>query len=375
MASPPVIDIESLLAPIPGDDPAGGPVPLPLRETLDLARKEIDPADFDASDPARPTEMKRADWPGIVERTEQTLIESSKDLMIVARLTEALVKTHGFAGLRDGFALFHRLIAECWDRLRPVIEEPDDLEARASAFNWLDDTDRGARFPITLRQATILTGPKGPISWMEWSYARSGKGKITGDDFEQSVTAMTRDDCLTVFEDIDAAVQELQKLMELLNGRMGNLAPGMTMLRQAIFDCRTLAQQILDRKPAAEELAEEGSAEAAEGGGSAGGGGPSVSRSMNTRADVYRRLAEAADVLENSSRTAPSPTSSAAPSRSASFPSPSLPRPSSPTRPYSTTWAATSASATFTSSKPITGGWPLQLALFAHRLLRWIMWR
>jgi type VI secretion system protein ImpA len=308
MASPPVLDIESLVAPIPGDDPAGGPVPLPLRETLDLARKEIDPADFDAADPARPTEMKRADWPGIIERTEQTLTESSKDLMIVARLTEALVKTHGFAGLRDGFALFHRLIAECWDRLRPVIEEPDDLEARAAAFNWLDDTDRGARFPITLRQATILTGPKGPISWMEWSYARSGKGKITGDDFEQSVTAMTRADCLTVFEDIDAAVQELQKLMELLNGRMGNLAPGMTMLRQAVFDCRTLAQQILDRKPAAEELAaEEGAAEGAEGGGGGGGGGPSVSRSMNSRADVYRRLAEAADVLEKLEPHSPIP--------------------------------------------------------------------
>ena len=68
-------------------------------------------------------------------------------LLIAARLTKALVKVHGFAGLRNGLHLFRLLAEQGWDRLLPAIEEEDDLEVRAARFNWLDDKDRGARFP------------------------------------------------------------------------------------------------------------------------------------------------------------------------------------------------------------------------------------
>ena len=80
---------------------------------------------------------------------------------------------------------------------------------------------------------------------------------------------------------------------------MGQLAPGLTSLRQAVFECRTLAKQILDRKgPEAEaETSGEGAAE-----GSAEEGrrwrrwvlgrpGDAVAR------QVYARLAEAAELL------------------------------------------------------------------------------
>ncbi len=40
-----------------------------------------------------------------------------------------------------------RLVSECWDRLQPAIESEDDLEVRAAPFYWLDEADRGARFP------------------------------------------------------------------------------------------------------------------------------------------------------------------------------------------------------------------------------------
>ena len=188
MPSPPVLELDALLAPIPGDEPAGSGVPLPVREELDQARKEIDPDDFDPQDPMRPTEAKRADWPRIIDVCQEILVESSKDLMIVARLTEALVKVHGFAGLRDSLSLFHRLVSEAWDRIRPVIEEPDDLEARATAFNWLDDADRGSRFPTTVRLVPIISG-KVNLSWMEWNLSRKGKGGLTAEAFDQAINA------------------------------------------------------------------------------------------------------------------------------------------------------------------------------------------
>jgi type VI secretion system protein ImpA len=308
MPSPPVLDLEPLLAPIPGDEPAGSAVPLPLREELDVARKNIDPADFDANDPGRPTEAKRAEWGRIIELTQETLVSSSKDLMMVARLTEALTKTQGFAGLRDGFSLFRRLFDECWDRVRPVIEEPDDLEARAAALNWLDDSERGARFPLTVRQVPLITGAKGRYSWMDWNLSRTGKGGITVEDFEQAIASSTRESCQLAFDDIEETIEVLQGLFETLNEKMGNVAPGLTMVRQAIFECRTLAKQILDRKGPVEQAGgEDAESSQGEAGGNGSDEGPSVGRSINSRAQVYRRLAEAADVLQQLEPHSPIP--------------------------------------------------------------------
>src|SRR5262249_3896712 len=163
MPSEATLDIEPLLAPIPGDDPAGEPVAFDLREQLEEARKEINPDSYPEDDPMRP-EPKAADWPGIVRMTSEALTESSKDMMLAARLTEALVRLHGFAGFRDGLQLLRRLMDEAWDRLHPSIED-GDVEVRAKAFNWLDDPDRGARFPITLRSVPLIDLGNANISW------------------------------------------------------------------------------------------------------------------------------------------------------------------------------------------------------------------
>ena len=300
MPSPPVIDFAALLAPIPGDEPAGGGVPLPVREELDQARKEVDPNDFDPQDPMRPAEAKRADWPRIIDICQEILVESSKDLMLVARLTEALTKVHGFVGLRDGLSLFHRLVDEAWDRIRPVIEEPDDLEARGTALNWLDDPDRGSRFPTTVRMIPLIPASNVNLSWLEWSQSRKGRGAVTAEAFDLAINASPRAACVLVFEDLEETISIFQSLCEHLNTRMGQLAPGLTSLRQAVFECRTLAKQILDRKgpeaQAVEEGAEGGSGTEG-GGGGEGGGGFSIGRAMQSRAQIYARLAEAAEVL------------------------------------------------------------------------------
>src|SRR4051794_31189311 len=55
MSTPALIDFETLLAPIPGDDPAGKAVPFATREIFDKARKEINPDAFAPDDPLRPT--------------------------------------------------------------------------------------------------------------------------------------------------------------------------------------------------------------------------------------------------------------------------------------------------------------------------------
>src|SRR5436853_3848171 len=98
MASASQIEIDSLLEPIPGDEPAGNAVPFNVRRQLDEHRKEISPDAFAADDPMRPENPKPADWGAIIEIAQETLKESSKDMLVAARLTEALSKEHGFGG-------------------------------------------------------------------------------------------------------------------------------------------------------------------------------------------------------------------------------------------------------------------------------------
>src|SRR5580704_14779123 len=105
MASPALIEVDALLAPIAGENPAGESLPFSVRQQLDELRKEINPDLFDPDDPLRPDQPKLADWRGIINLGKQTLERTSKDLFVASRLLEALVKQHGFAGARDGLQL------------------------------------------------------------------------------------------------------------------------------------------------------------------------------------------------------------------------------------------------------------------------------
>jgi type VI secretion system protein ImpA len=304
----PTLSVDEFLGEVPGDNPAGDPVPFQVKAELEEARKEIDPDSYDPADPARPTEAKDADWSGIIARAGQTLKETSKDLLVAARLTEALTRVHGFDGLADGLAVLRGMIDRCWDRMHPEIED-GDLEARAGPFHWLSDADRGALFPHAVRNVPLITSDGVGIGWQQWRGTQDGQGAITREDFEKAVAAAPRETCKTTFEALTRCVAELNSLTESLNGRLGTDSPGMTDLRAAVGDCYSLAKQILDRKGKDPEESEGTSEDAATGESesAATGDGRSGGRAVLTRADVYRRLAEAAELLERIEPHSPIP--------------------------------------------------------------------
>jgi type VI secretion system protein ImpA len=298
MASPPFLDIEPLLAPIPGDNPAGESLPFIVRKKLDDARKEINPNSFAPDDPLRPEAPQLADWPGIVQLAQDTLTQTSKDLLVTARLTEALVKLHGFGGLRDAIKLFRGLIDQCWDRIYPEIED-GDVEARAAAFNWLDDDVRGARFPNVLRTVPLTQASEEQrYGWQHWKDAQDAKGTVTAEAFDQAISATARDYCQFSVDDLGACITELDQLTESLSSRMGTVAPGMSLVRKALLECQQLAQMILQRKGPAPSAVEEGAEPASEADGAVQGTAPAAApRRMRTREDVLNQLAEASALL------------------------------------------------------------------------------
>lgn len=325
MSSKAILDFETLLAPIAGANPAGGPLPFLVRKKLEDSRIEIDPSAFADNDPRKPEKFQPADWEGITQLAQETLARTSKDMMVAARLTEALVKLHGFTGLRDGLRLLRRLTQECWERVHPLIPPPptasdgdpdaeeaarveyaEALDARAAAFNWLDDENRAGLFPNTVRMVplTKVNDQRG-YGWRHWKESQKppgpdgqpGRGTVTAEAFDQAVAATPREYCQTVGDDLAECSTDLAELTKILGEKMGEQAPGLSQVRRALLECQELAQQILKRKGPAPVAAKAVPSDPADSAAPEQVDAAPPAPKPLTRDDVLSRLADASALL------------------------------------------------------------------------------
>src|SRR5215469_8809582 len=132
---------EDILAPIPGENPSGADLrydtKLLVIDKLKEFRRQDDP---DLKQGDWQAELKTANWPQAVKLAQDTLATSSKNLQVAAYLTEALLQTEKFSGLRQGLDLVHKLLTTYWDTIYPVIdpEDPETLEERATPLAWIN---------------------------------------------------------------------------------------------------------------------------------------------------------------------------------------------------------------------------------------------
>lgn len=313
MPAEPVLDVAALTAPIPGDDPAGGGTPFVVRQQLDEARKEVDLSGYAADDPMRPTDARKADWPLIERVAREALTATAKDLLVAARLAEAEVKLHGFAGLRDGLRLLRALVADCWDRLAPKVDDPADLDIRAAPFEWLDDPDHGARFPATVRSVPIAAGENGTaFGWLDWKKAQDSKDRSWYEAFEKAAMLTPVGRLRDASTALDEAAKELDALTVVLAEKLKGMAPSLSAIRAAVTDCRTLTAQVLQRKggtaPAATtEATAAPTAAATPAGVVVGGTAPAMVPVAETREAIYQAIADAGRRLEKLEPHSPVP--------------------------------------------------------------------
>ena len=305
MSSTSVLDLDALLRPVPGDNPAGSPTAyaFTVRDQLELQRKEERPEDFD--DATRPAQLKKADWPALVRLAADALVNQSKDLRIACHLVEGLTKAHGFAGLRDGLRLLRRLVAECWDRLNPPLD-PADPEVRAAPLtNMLNDPIRGLRFPTTVRLLPLFGNPPDGYGLLEWTKLRASTDPAAPEQLAQALAATPPDRLEALAAACEECLEELKQFTAALDGRLGPSAPGFTNLNAAISEClQTIRQELAHLKPPATAPPPAGNGRPANGtpapAAPAGAGG-------RTRAEAYRQLVQAADLLEELEPHSPVP--------------------------------------------------------------------
>jgi type VI secretion system protein ImpA len=256
MASAGTIDVESLLSPVPGDNPGGeslryaGPY-----DAIQEARRADDA--LNQGDWQRDT--KTSDWRRVVELATEALSKRSKDIQIGAWLTEALIQLHGFAGLRDGCQLLRQLLEGYWDTLYPELED-GDTESRATPFDWMNQ-----RLPEAVRFIPVARSSRGDrYGWWHWQESRTvdnlgrtnaearaaaiAEGKISGEDFDKAVATQRRPYYETLFEDAGQALAEIQALDQEIDKRFAPNPPSLVALKRATEECRALLETIVKRK-------------------------------------------------------------------------------------------------------------------------------
>ena len=320
MASSEVVDFNVLLTPVPGEKPGGESVLYDLRSAVEEARR----ADDQLAKGAWGTEkVKTADWVAVTKIATEAF-GKSKDLRIAVRLTEALVKRYGFAGFRDGCRLLRELQENFWDSLFPEMDEGGDLEARAADLQWLNDRLTSSILDVPLTDGDVR------YSWYRWDEsqkvdnairqnpaakaAAEKEGKIDGATFAKAVGATSRAYYETLFEDLQQAFEECEKLIRTSDEKFGRQAPSLLDLRRATEDCRSLVEDLVKTKrkldpnykpeeaPSTVDESSNAVAEAAPqavpvNNPSAGGGLP---REPTSREDAFQRLAIIADYLKKS---------------------------------------------------------------------------
>jgi len=250
---------EDILAPIPGENPSGIDLRYDTKLLIHDKIKEARRQDDDLDQGAWQSERKTANFPLVVKLAQDTLATVSKDLQVAAWLTEALLQTERFSGLRQGIELTHRMMLEFWDTVYPIIEE-DDRELRARPLNWL-----GSKLDLPLRSAPIcnagyslivykdsrLVGFEDQIKNDKDRKARAALiagGKIAPEVFDKAFAETPKAFYLQSEKDLDGCLAALESLDKYCDEVFEDDSPAFGSLRTALTDVRHIVHVLLEKK-------------------------------------------------------------------------------------------------------------------------------
>jgi type VI secretion system protein ImpA len=342
MASPEVLDFPRLVAPIPGSNPAGKDL------RADYSPKAIYREIKGARDKAREAEryllykgglddhghpVPPPDWRPVIQLAPPAIAEQSKDLELVALLTEALARKQGFAGLRDGFRLARELAEKFWDQLYPTPDE-EGVRSRIAPLMRLNGEEGEGLLVAPIYQIPITAGgAAGSFSVTDYRLAleldgiadpdkRARRleqpGALTVQTFDKSVAATSADAFRNLLEDIAQSWEEFQKLGQVLEQLCNSHTEGVSggepvvfstsAIREALDACRETVQKIAGAQLGLLDQgggAEEGTSSEEGGQAMAGGEGRGTGGAVGSREEAFRTLLRVAEFFKRTEPHSP----------------------------------------------------------------------
>ena len=261
------INIEAILAPIPGDNPAGEDLRYsPAYDQIKEARRADDL--LDRGDWQR--EIKTSDWDTVITTAVDALINKTKDLQIAAWLTEALIKTEGFDGLAAGLKILTGLLKDYWEHLYPELED-GDLDFRIAPIEFVNDKLWPCIKQISITDSSLTPG----YSWLKWHESRQvglevdtrnrygdvdenkkkarneliAEGKLTAEDFDSAVGLSSKAFYEFLAKSLVMCQEEFKKLDKTVDDKFGSEAPRLAEVRDTLQNRTTeMARSIKEKK-------------------------------------------------------------------------------------------------------------------------------
>jgi type VI secretion system protein ImpA len=318
------IDVNELLAPIPGGDPAGSDASFSDQfDRIREARRADDPG---LAQGEWQTELKVADWREAQSLAEDILVRTSKDLQAAVWLGEAAIARHGLEGARDSFDLLTGLLDQYWDGLFPRADD-GDLEERASKLAWF--ATYGSR---ALQSLMLNDDPQAALTLAGWMDSREvdnlgrqnaeayqaalDEGRVSGETYDGRMQSTQEPVIRERIEQAQAAREAFARFSAKSDERLGRDAPSLS----AIDDALKKIQQVYARVAAAKGLggiaapAEDAAGDAGApamavggggGGGGAGGGGVALDLNAGSLASKEAALRALGEIAGFFRRTEP----------------------------------------------------------------------
>ena len=253
---------EDILVPIPGANPSGADLRYDTKLLVIDKLKEFRRQDDELAQGAWQSERKTANWPQAIKLAQDTLAATSKNLQVAAYLTEAMLQTEKFSGLRQGLDLVYKLLTDFWDTLYPVIdpEDPETREDRATPLAWINTQ---LEFPVrstpvnNAGHSTInyrdsrLVGYEDQVKTDKDRKARNTmieNGKLPPELFDKAFNETPKAFYAQAEKDLDACLELVGKLDALCDEKLEDDSPGFGKIKTALTDVRQLVHQLLEKK-------------------------------------------------------------------------------------------------------------------------------
>ncbi len=328
-------DLAPLLAPIPGEAPAGEDLradstPESLYYRLRDARAEARAAERAMDAPDSETGSIAAagatppQWRTIRDLATEAIAGRSKDLEIAAWLTEALLRSDGLNGLDAGCRLMTGLVETFWDDLFPQPDE-DGIATRVAPVGGLNGQGSEGTLTQPIRKLALFDRPSGePFRF--WQYEQSAELAATADATrrqqrldagvlpletvqneaaaaEKLARETGRDGFAALRRHAADAAAAWQALGQALDSRAGADAPATSRVRDLLEQFRAVAERFA---PSEDEAAvPAGAGEPAAAGSPASTPSAPVAGSVASREDALRTLTQLADFFRRTEPHSP----------------------------------------------------------------------
>jgi type VI secretion system protein ImpA len=249
---------DDLLEPVAGDNPSGPSLRYDrVYDQIKEARTEEDDS-LPAGEWQRAA--KKADFNLVIKLASDALAARSKDLQLLAWLTEAQIKREGITLLPPCLSLFLQMQEQFWETLHPEIEDGDS-GLRAMPIEWMANRVSALLYSAPLARAgygfyqykeSRSVGYEADVTESdakrEAREAAVAEGKVTAEAFDAALAATPKSFYVETESALSEATDLLQRLAAFCDERYGADGPSLSRLEQAIQEVKHVVAGLLQEK-------------------------------------------------------------------------------------------------------------------------------